>query len=308
MNHIFDRFGMIVFCTCICVILLVTQVSSGGTRRHDTQDSSYLNLAAEYPSVGRLDILHGETGDLHDSYGSGILISDSWVLTAGHNVDKDYDWLRDLWKDNVRLSDLNEHSRFKLDPSDVQTSYKFSKMGTGLGVILNDDWNGRNPTEGGDLALIRLSKPVKNAVPAEIYRGSAEIGSEAVITGFGVSGDGESGWDYDNYPGGTKRAGRNVIDIHGNQYESSWNERLLVCDFDNPDGSVHATGSSTAKNMEYHAGPGDSGGGIFIDIEGKTYLAGVNSFLYDDTWGAWAVNGKYNEITVATRVSSHTSP
>ena len=67
------------------IFAVAYSASVAGTIRHDRADQLYLNLAAEtqYAAVGRFDwTVPGGSG-----LASGTLISDQWVLTAGHVAD-----------------------------------------------------------------------------------------------------------------------------------------------------------------------------------------------------------------------------
>src|SRR5437764_596622 len=71
-----------VVCAALATCGITTTVATAGTRRSDVDDSFYINLGAapEYASVG--SVLSQVSAGLYG--GSGVLIADRWVLTAGH--------------------------------------------------------------------------------------------------------------------------------------------------------------------------------------------------------------------------------
>jgi succinyl-CoA synthetase beta subunit len=86
------------------------------------------------------------------------------------------------------------------------------------------------------------------------------------------------------------------------------NARILESDFDNPRTKYqrrdNAMGSSSPLNLEGLIAPGDSGGGLFINVGGTNYLAGINSFIgsFDGK-----TNADYGDISGAIRVSAFNS-
>ena len=79
---------------------------------------------------------------------------------------------------------------------------------------------------------------------------------------------------------------------------------MFLSDFDNPNNAADsAWGDSSPLDLEYLIAPGDSGGGMFIDVAGEDLLAGVHSFgaSFDDL-----TDSDYGDVSGHTRVSAFT--
>jgi hypothetical protein len=161
---------------------------------------------------------------------------------------------------------------------------------------------------GWDLGLMRLDQAVSNVAPASLFAGSDELGQAGTIVGFGATGTGLTGSQPNS--AGTKRAGTNTVDIAGQQSTpgstvSIGNNRMIAIDFDQPANPIVSTlGGATPLNLEYLAAPGDSGGGLFLEIGGQMLLAGVTS-LTSTLDGS--VNSDYGDRAAFTRVSQFLS-
>ena len=89
--------------------------------------------------------------------------------------------------------------------------------------------------------------------------------------------------------------------LHRYLRTSGKTSRALLVDFDNPTNAAdNVWGLSTPLALEYLISPGDSGGGMFLDIDGMQLLAGVHSFLgsFDGITDA-----DYGDIAGITRLS-----
>jgi len=246
----------------LLVLIGFVSFASAGTIRHDRDDDLYLGLGADFTSVGRVDFKIAS-----DRYmGSGVLIDSNWVLTAGHVVDKAKSLKFTIGGVTYRAASWQAHP----------------------------EWN-EDLLAGYDIGLINLRKPVESVDPAVRYWGSDELYAEATIVGYGMTGTGLSGaTTFD----GEKRGGQNVIDeLYGDM-------SLFLCDFDNPDplASDNVFGSPEPLGLEFLIAPGDSGGGLFLDVGDNTMqLAGVNSFI---GWFDEAGDSDYGDISGHTRVSA----
>lgn len=240
----------------IVIVLGTAGYSSAATIFDDADPQAYRDLALLYPSVGQV------TGSFFN--GSGVLISDRWVLTAGHIA-----FLR--------------------------TGGTFTIGGMGYTIqstVTHPDY--RYPNNFSDLALLQLASPV-TAVTSATMLGLASsqelLGKEATWVGFGLGGDGATGAQgpLDH------RAFTNVIDVFGTAYNLTGT--AFISDFDRADGSTNATGSSpTATSLEGNVAGGDSGGGVFIKVDGIDYLVGVTSFAGGFSPGT---NSRYGSISGA---------
>ena len=250
----------------LLVCIVMSTPALGGTIRHDRSDQLYLDLGAssDYEAVGMFEWLSGGTTGL----ASGTLISDEWVLTAGHVVD-------DPDATNLEFTVGNE----------VYSAVEY---------IIHPNWTG-DVSLAGDLALVRLDRAVESVTAANLYTGTDEVGETTTVVGFGMTGTGLTGY---YLSAGDKRAGNNLIgglgDVIG--YSSS----SLMCDFDYP--NPNATGKAISLDLEYMAAPGDSGGGWFIEVDGVDYLVGVTSFGYAPDG---IIDSDYGDIMGATRVGDY---
>lgn len=115
-----------------------------------------------------------------------------------------------------------------------------------------------------DLAVLTLSEST-GLHGAAVYEGNDEQGHLAAMVGYGTSGVGQP--DPAQFPAGTARVGYSMIDYALSVY--------LISHFDRP-------GSSGSQGADEGAATaGDSGGGIFIQIEGNWVLAGLHRTVRD---------------------------
>lgn len=150
-------------------------------------------------------------------------------------------------------------------------------------VVINPYWKKGGPH---DLALLKLNKPVDGVAPIPIYRGKDEVGQIATIVGHGYTGTLVRGptaraqWDM------KKRACTN-------KFEKTSSHRLFY----------RVDPSETATDLEGTSGPGDSGCGAFIEVDGTVYVAAVMSAT-DDT-NENGIIGDHGDHEWGARVSAY---
>ena len=270
-------------------LVLCLPSSRAGVILDGVPDASYLAFATQFSASGRL---LGGPGP-----GSGTLIAPHWVLAAGHVFNATTFQLGDSGP-SYSVAQVVYHPQFLLNGGDL--AYGF------------------------DLALYRLSTPVVGATPANIYRGSNEVGATAAITGFGLTGVGVN----PTLVGpAVHRAGTNQVDsllsfADGPGGKIGATQAAFLADFDAPAGigtpgqynSLLPLGSlATPTALEYHLANGDSGGGVYLYEDNQWYLAGINSAVISQSGvNDWLVKDPsgntnrfgYGAAALFTRVSS----
>ena len=195
-------------------------------------------------------------------FASGVYIGNGWILTAAHVAENS--------------SDLS----FTIGGK-VYRSHE---------IYIHDNWTG-DAANGNDLALIKITGDVSDLEAAKLYNEMITqstgdlIGSETTFVGYDRP-------DENRNDSSEKRAGQNVIDAFGGDHESlrSYSDDLFFVDLDDPEAASDGYSWSVdeALDLERLIAPGDSGGGVFIERNGETYLIGINSFLltHDGTFDA----------------------
>jgi autotransporter-associated beta strand protein len=277
----------------MAVGLVSVRASVGLTIRADTPESQYQSLAAQpqFAASGFIDAI--DSNPSLDSFGSATLIAPDWVLTSAHNV----------------------------TPTEAPPAYPASDLSFGLGPSTTPFEAGSNSvaqvvldpsytdtiSQGNDLALLKLSTPITNVAPAVIYSSSlpSELSQTATIVGYGLTGTGLSG---EGSSAGMRLAVTQTIDAFGGQSTTGggttysfagYSSNYMLTDFDEPGvPSASVMGSSTPGTLEGCPVLGDSGGGVFLTVNGQTYLAGITTLTYAEPNNPLSINndGHYGDV------------
>ncbi|MEO7097716.1 MAG: trypsin-like serine protease [Luteolibacter sp.] len=244
------------------ILLAAASVAIFGVRAEastilDNVDAqNYRDEAALYPMVGKVS-----GSGLN---GSGVLISNRWVLTAGH------------------VADFKTGGTFNVDGVNYLIQSYFTHPSHGIFSTTYD------------VGLLYLSTAVPGIEAAALLSPAAYgslLGREATWVGNGLTGVGSD----DTRGTNEMRAFTNVID--GVTPFAGLPAPSFFSDFDNPDGTGNSLDSdATPTRLEGNVTPGDSGGGVFITMNGQRYLVGINSYT-----GGFApgLNSKYGSLSGA---------
>lgn len=218
----------------LLLLLCTASAASAIVIRHDREDSQYQALGARYPAVGHLGGRVGCT-----------LIAPQWALGAAHSVEGAGPY------ENLSVTFGGE-------------SYRVVK------VILHPARVFEAVDTAGDMALLKLDRPVQGVAPVLLYDKNDELGKVITLVGRGMTGNGLTG-----------PQGERDHKVRGAMNRIDWTDpNSLIANFDLP---------PAALDLEGTTGPGDSGGPAFLEQDGKLYLLGVGSFSDDDfrEKGSW---------------------
>jgi hypothetical protein len=240
------------FIIIICLSLgffLSTQFTLAIVIRHDRADSHYVSLGKKYESAYcRINVPDG----------GGSLIVPEWILTAAHIA-----------------------AEIKSFPHKAQCGNTFVEVGK---VVINPDYLdsvGRH-----DIALLKLTKPVKKIKPVPIYTNKDEAMQTAILLGHFTTGNGKTGPDKN-----LKMMLRGAT----NRIEKT-NDFWLYFNFDAPD-------SPAVTDLEGSPGAGDSGTPAYLSVGGKIYLAGIGSRSLNTNKNG--IEPDYGDTDLYVRISSY---
>lgn len=222
--------------------------------------------------TGRLDMLgmaspFSGVGSI--AQGTGTLLDATHVLTAAHLFDN--------------FGTSGNGISFDLGNGASGMTFAASR------VDISPNYHGVGTDDVGDIAIVTLSAPVPAAFRTYgLYTGALTSGTTLTLVGYGLSGDGVSGYSGGS---GVRRVGKNNADAFllpgkGNistTYQPG--DQTYLFDFDSPDGDTASApnrigGLSLGNDVETTVGDGDSGSPAFILVNGQYEIAAITNFNY----------------------------
>lgn len=243
--------------------MFFSNCSNAVVKRHDIPPENYiLEKAPEY----FIDMPHE---------GHGVLISPQWVVTVAHTIFYDYVGKSlKIGAKNYEIEAVHKHFDY-VEPNKL--------LFKGDAAPLMNFFQSRS-----DIALIKLSSPVNNVKPINIYNNSNEVGKTITVFGKGATGDGLTGEDIKTKPLRVLNSFQNIIE----SAEGNW----LTFKFDEP---------ASALPLEGIHGSGDSGGASIIFQEGVPFLVGLSSWQYWRGDLASFNGGLYGATAYQVRLSTY---
>lgn len=249
----------------LCLVLsLLSFTASAVVIRHDVEDAKYRVSTSDYPY---LTDMPGE--------GHGVLISPHWIVTAAHAV---------TWQSQVRQVTINGVSR-EVERLVIHPDYKKPPQALLNQALETWDWTLFRAflSSSADIALVKLSQSVTDVSPISISDRADEYGEVIQIVGKGATGNGDSGYDFnDSHRTELRRAYNRVSSAHG---------RWFCYRFDR---------SSDASPLEGGSGSGDSGGPVLIKAEQGWLLTGLTSWV--DPQSTDRRPGRYGQVSCNVRL------
>ena len=261
--------SIFVCAVCLAISLVIPKTASAAifTDVDDLQQSQVFGQSSVFDPVGLL-VGTDANGDSFVA-GSGVFIGNgpsgqnAWILTAGHvGFDEpNLPWVSLRFNDNPDFfGNLGE-----LTDADLFVPFR------GFTGSESGGWTGN------DIGLVRLSNPIQDVAPAQLFTGSDTdlIGAEFITAGYGNPGVfGETLGAFD----GIRRGGRNIIESAGASFhQGTVEDQFFVSDFDFLD-------VFDPLPLEWQGSQNDSGSPWFVDVNGEYQIAGiVNGSLSSNT-------------------------
>jgi hypothetical protein len=250
------------------LLLLIAFGANAVVVRDDVPDLRYRMAIAEFPALADLP---GE--------GHGVLIAPQWVVTAAHAVS---------WQHSVDVVVVGGTPR-AVDRVVIHPGYRKAPQALIDSALESGEWEAFFDfiAASDDIALIRLSQPVRDVEPARIHEGPAR-GKTVRIMGRGATGTGSRGHALHGPNRTDLRQGYNEITVS----EGRW----IGYVFDAPP-NAHA--------LEATTGSGDSGGPMLVEVGNEWQVVGVAAWKRALVDGTEIHPGRYGETSYGLRLGQY---